>query len=197
MRKIRYSIWPAWRGHIAQVATCLCLVTGNVYPLMAQTAQKITINQNKTSVRTLLNTISKQSGMYFMYDESTIKGKQDISLHCKDATLEEVLKQICSKLGLKYEIDKKTIILLPMEKTPKKTIKEEDKRITVSGYIYDENGEAMPGANLRLKGNDSQEGTISDIDGHYSLSFIPQPNMKIMVSFIGYATLEDLSLIHI
>lgn len=191
MRKIRYSIWPAWRGHIAQVATCLCLVTGNVYPLMAQTAQKITINQNKTSVRTLLNTISKQSGMYFMYDESTIKGKQDISLHCKDATLEEVLKQICNKLGLKYEIDKKTIILLPMEKTPKKTIKEEDKRITVSGYIYDENGEAMPGANLRLKGNDSQEGTISDIDGHYSLSFIPQPNMKIMVSFIGYATLED------
>ena len=190
MRKIRYS-WPTWKGHIAQVATCLCLVTGNVYPLMAQTAQKITINQNKTSVRTLLNTISKQSGMYFMYDESTIKGKQDISLHCKDATIEEVIKQICNKLGLKYEIDKKTIILLPIEKTPKKIIKEEDKRITVSGYIYDENGEAMPGANLRLKGSNSQEGTISDINGHYSLSFIPQPNMKIMVSFIGYATLED------
>ncbi len=53
----------------------------------------------------------------------------------------------------------------------------------VSGKILSEDGEPLPGANVVVKG--STIGTISDVEGNYSLT-LPNGATHIVVSFIGY-----------
>jgi TonB-linked SusC/RagA family outer membrane protein len=60
---------------------------------------------------------------------------------------------------------------------------QEDRR--VSGRITDENGEAVPGANIVVAGTTT--GTQSDADGKFAL-LVPGNNDVLNISFIGYAS---------
>lgn len=57
----------------------------------------------------------------------------------------------------------------------------------IKGHIVDENGEALPGASIVIKGQTS--GVISDINGNFSLS-VTNGNAVIVVSSVGYKTQE-------
>ncbi|MBN2612940.1 MAG: carboxypeptidase-like regulatory domain-containing protein [Bacteroidales bacterium] len=62
----------------------------------------------------------------------------------------------------------------------------QQKIITVSGQLTDNNGEPLPGVNIIIKG--TATGTISDIDGNYS---IKAPVGSVLVfNFIGYLSEE-------
>ncbi|WP_320051514.1 TonB-dependent receptor [Anaerorudis cellulosivorans] len=56
----------------------------------------------------------------------------------------------------------------------------------ISGTITDENGQAIVGASIRIK--NSQIGTVSDIDGNFSLQANPEDIL--VISYIGYKTQE-------
>lgn len=56
----------------------------------------------------------------------------------------------------------------------------------VTGIVTDSNGEPIIGANVSVKGTTT--GTITDIDGHFSLEAIE--GQTILVSFIGYSSKE-------
>lgn len=58
---------------------------------------------------------------------------------------------------------------------------------TVSGVVIDSTGEPVIGANVREKGNPGN-GTITDLDGNFSLEVVPGTVLEI--SFIGYKTAE-------
>jgi len=58
----------------------------------------------------------------------------------------------------------------------------------VTGKVTDsENGQAMPGVNIILKG--TTIGAISDAGGNYSVT-VPDRNATLVFSFIGYSTIE-------
>ena len=52
----------------------------------------------------------------------------------------------------------------------------------VTGQIVDESGQPIIGATIRLQ--DATTGTITDIDGHFSLN-VPD-GKKVVISYIGY-----------
>lgn len=54
----------------------------------------------------------------------------------------------------------------------------------VKGTVVDENGDPIIGATIVVVGKNKSQGTISDLDGHFSL-MVP-PKGKIKVSYIGY-----------
>ncbi|SEJ52246.1 TonB-linked outer membrane protein, SusC/RagA family [Cyclobacterium xiamenense] len=56
--------------------------------------------------------------------------------------------------------------------------------VTIRGTILDETGQPLPGATVTVTG--SSAGTVSDIDGNFSLT-VPD-DATLVVSFIGYAT---------
>ncbi len=69
-----------------------------------------------------------------------------------------------------------------------KTINQEvGQQSTVSGIVLDEFGQPMPGVNVFVKG--TTNGTITNIDGEYLLSSIPE-NATLVFSFIGMSTQE-------
>ena len=59
---------------------------------------------------------------------------------------------------------------------------------TVRGSVKDENGDPLPGVSVLVKG--TQVGTVTDIDGTFTLRGIPSNAQTLVVSFIGMETLE-------
>ena len=57
----------------------------------------------------------------------------------------------------------------------------------VTGQIVDESGQPIIGATIRLQ--DATTGTITDIDGHFSLN-VPD-GKKVVISYIGYLPKGD------
>lgn len=64
---------------------------------------------------------------------------------------------------------------------------QQQKNIKITGQVFDENGETIPGANVMVKDNKSL-GTMTDQDGKFTLS-VPA-NSTLVISFIGYQTIE-------
>lgn len=60
-------------------------------------------------------------------------------------------------------------------------------QLTVTGTVFDEAGESLPGVNIILKGQD--KGTITDFDGKFSLS-VPNANSVLVFSYLGYQSVE-------
>lgn len=58
---------------------------------------------------------------------------------------------------------------------------------TIKGKIAEQDGQALPGVNVLVKG--TSNGTTSDADGNYSLN-VGDPNGVLVFSFIGYVTQE-------
>ena len=56
----------------------------------------------------------------------------------------------------------------------------------ISGYVYDENGNAIPGVNVIVKG--TTNGVATDFDGHFTLE--AKKDQKLIFSYIGYNDLE-------
>ena len=60
------------------------------------------------------------------------------------------------------------------------------KQMKISGVVKDENGETIPGANILIKG--VTNGTVTDIDGNFSLNVAP--GSILTISFVGYINAE-------
>ncbi|REE00470.1 TonB-dependent receptor [Marinoscillum furvescens] len=56
---------------------------------------------------------------------------------------------------------------------------------TLKGRVLDENGLGLPGATIQLADLENT-GTVSDADGYYLLSNVPEGTHQLKVSFIGY-----------
>ena len=63
---------------------------------------------------------------------------------------------------------------------------QQDQTIKVSGQVVDQNGEALIGATVRLKG--SQSGVVTDFDGNFSID--TPSNGVLLVSYVGYKDRE-------
>ncbi|MDH5379753.1 MAG: carboxypeptidase-like regulatory domain-containing protein, partial [Cyclobacteriaceae bacterium] len=57
----------------------------------------------------------------------------------------------------------------------------------VSGYVFDDLGDPIPGVNILAKG--TTFGAVTDLDGYYSFS-VPSSVYILSISFIGYVTQE-------
>lgn len=79
-------------------------------------------------------------------------------------------------------------VSLPMERLFANPPVEEvaQQRVTVKGIVVDNNGEPVIGANVILKG--SGTGTITDVDGNFTLS-VPMGS-TLQITFVGYETKE-------
>lgn len=58
--------------------------------------------------------------------------------------------------------------------------------VIIKGKVKDKEGNELPGASILVEG--TTVGTVTDIDGNYSLRFVPKPEQRLIFSFVGLAT---------
>ena len=97
--------------------------------------------------------------------------------------MHNVLNQLLKGTNISYSTEGSYIILSQNKsQTDKDEPMQEVKEVIITGKIIDALGEPLIGVNVVLKG--STAGTISDIDGNYSLK-VPEGKGEIQFSYIA------------
>lgn len=168
--------------------TALCMATLAIAPRSAFAAlpqnQKITLVVQDVTLKEAIETIKKQSDYSFFIDTEDVDVHKIVSVNLVDKPVREILNKLLDGQHVKYEVKGKHIIISSENVTELATAPQQGK--TVSGIITDETGEPVIGVNVAVKG--TAQGTITDIEGHYSLEV--SPDAILLISYIGYQTQE-------
>ena len=180
------------------IFTSLALLLAAGMPAMAVSPRALSqfvnleLVHSKTTVGTIIQSISQQTGYEFSYDVSILnKEISDVSVNVKNERIENVLDQVFNGTGISYRIVNNRIFLKDNGYindnqliTKWWGVNQQSKKIT--GTVVDATGMPVIGANVMVKG--TTNGTITDMDGKFSLEV--EDGAVLQVSYIGFANQE-------
>ncbi len=165
-------------------------------PAMAQTGSKanlIDISYYNSPLRMILDDISAQSGLLFVYNSEQINDQRTLDIRIRQKNLENVMDQLSNKLGFNYVIIDKQIILKARKEEHITSPNPQKNTATISGYILDSiTREPLIGAIVSVE--NEPLGTTSNAVGYYSITLEKGP-YTLIYSYLGYQR-EYLPVIH-
>ena len=175
----RFSPWLK-RLLIMKMLVILLLVVGLTTSYAESDAQtaKVNLKLKSATVKDVIQEIERQTDLSFMYDNNVFKVDRPVSISVENATVKSVVEKLISGEDLKYEMVNRYIVITASNNPP--AFSQQQK--SVSGKVTDSTGTPLPGVSIVVKG--TTNGTISDANGNYSLSNIPE-NAVIQFSFVG------------
>lgn len=152
---------------------------------------KISLNMQNNTVEQVIDEIERQSEFYFIFNQKEIDVDRTVNIHKECTLIDEILPDLLIGTNVKYSILNNKILLTATDLSKKNistSISENESYQTkVSGTVTDAStGEPMAGVNIQIKG--TTQGTISDINGTYSIS--AAGDAVLVFSFIGYQSKE-------
>ncbi len=144
-------------------------------------SKKIDLKISEQTISEVLQKIENQSEFYFFYNNKTVSLDQKVSIDVKNKSITELLDILFKNTNVEYTIDNRQIILSSKESG----VNQQTKKTT--GKVSDSSGAPLPGVTVSIKGTKS--GTVTDMDGNYSLNNIPS-DATLVFSFIGLKTKE-------
>jgi TonB-linked SusC/RagA family outer membrane protein len=141
---------------------------------------RLNLKFENESLESVFSKIEANSEFSIFYKNELIRNSAEVSGNFKDALIFEILDQILNSENLSYSIKDKLIVILPKEEVESQMITQQQKSVT--GKVTDSAGEPLPGVSIVLKGTTT--GTITDINGKFSLSNVPE-NATLQFSFVG------------
>src|SRR6478736_462450 len=160
----------------------------------------VSIVKESVTVKEVLAEIEKQSNLRFFYNNKQVDVKRIVSVRFEKLPLKDAIKVIFSGTSVNYRISGDQILLwafdakasagenpLSVSIDPNSSqVTVENLLVPVKGKITDENGDALPGANVVVKGTTS--GTITDEKGEFRIE--ASPDAVLQISSIGYKNVE-------
>lgn len=147
-------------------------------------AQQVSVTVSNAKVKTVLNSISDQTGLSLAYSAQVVDLNRKVSLNFVNTEVSEVLNAMFGNTAIGYEIKDGKIYLF--KASERATALANQQKKTITGTVVDPNGEAVIGANVLVKG--TTNGTITDMDGKFSLE-VPEGAM-LEITYVGYANQE-------
>lgn len=141
--------------------------------IQAQENQRITVDLRGETLEAALWYLQNRTKFVFMYATKDISGVSDVNVKAKDKTVTEILDECLAGTNLTYEVSGNAIVIK----------KRSTQSITITGWIRDSNGEALPGATVTIRG--SKSGGIAGMDGNYTCIIPAQEGLVLTYSFIG------------
>lgn len=157
----------------------------------SQTYAQITslnLDLKNVSLEEVFDAIRKQSEFEFFYNNDQVNTSTKVSVKAKNADIYAVLEQVLPdiyeyKINDRYILVNKRKEIVPVLSTQTQPQPHQIKK-TITGTVTDKEGEAIIGANIVEKG--TTNGTVTDVDGKYSLNV--ENDAVILISYIGYLT---------
>ena len=164
----------------------LLLSVGNVlagYQLSAQEqGKRFSVKVDNVTLKEAIEVIKKQGNYSFLIRNNDIDLSRKVSVDMNNGTINDAMGQLLAGTNVSYEVNGNRVIMFHAV-TPQN---EQGKSFVLKGRITDPMGEGVIGANVKVL--NSTEGTITDMDGNFSL--MVTLNDRLSVSYIGYATQE-------
>jgi len=149
--------------------------------------------ENKMTLESALNEISRKFKVKFAYEHAIVQGKTIMGAFEVKKSLEETLKKILYPNDLlflyvsegSYTIVKRDVSRRSSSELTgaKVNLDPEQQGVFVSGVVVDENGTSLPGATI--KSTTSNVSITTDASGRFS-RFFPDGTLAVSVSYIGY-----------
>ncbi len=157
--------------------------------------QKVNLSAENKSMQAIFQQIETQLAIKFTYRSKLIPSGKKFNVTVKNETLNHVLDQLLTPLSIRYKIIGQQIVLSkqPKEETsmlPLPSIRIKLVDFAVKGTVTDESGQGLPGVSVVLKG--TQQGTITNTEGVYTLNVPDASNSILVFSFVGYTSQEHL-----
>lgn len=142
------------------------------------------VNLTNATVEQVMSQIEKNSDYVFLYHSGTFQNNRKVSFNKKSSNdIVEILDQMFRGTNVSYSISGKQIILSSKENATA-SAPQQSSRFTVTGVVNDAHGEPLIGVNV--KNQKSLDGTITDMDGKFSLSVNKGDVLEF--SYVGYTT---------
>ena len=165
----------------------LMQVTASVYSQSA----KLSLEMRNAKVGEVLDAIEKQSEFRFAYSPGYIDLNREVTVDIREKSIEETLRLIFSETNVEFGVFDRHILLYPESLKPgEEPVVSHSTGVqqrTVTGTVFDQFGEPLPGVTVIIKG--TSQGTVTNADGEYTLRDIPD-DAFLQFSFVGMLTQE-------
>ena len=177
------------------------MVVGTVISWSATTysqSTKLSVNLRDATVKEVIEAIEEQSEFLFLYQEGQVDLNRRVTIHAEEKQLQEILDEVFKGTDNIYIVSDRQVVIgkaprkaleaqLSVLQKDLKTVIQQPQQKEITGKVTDTSGEPLPGATVMVKG--TTIGTITDVDGNYSLSNVPD-DATLVFSFVGMKTQE-------
>ena len=149
----------------------------------------VTLTAKDASLDTILKAISKQTGLGYTYTTS-ISDAVKVTISVKEVPVTDVLNICFQNQPYTYDIVKNTIVVKERNKASNVSNNEAKgpgKPVKAKGFVYNESGQPLSGANVFVK--ETHKGVITNAKGEFDFSEIDVAS-TLVISFIGFAPEE-------
>lgn len=158
------------------------LLMATFMQVSANGSAQVTFKKHHVSLEQLFREIRKQTGYNILWSGPNLEKSRLIDVNFQNASLQDVLKFSLEHQNLTFSMENNTVLI---QGKPVHQLASAD--ITIRGIVKDENGNALLGAGVRLKG--TMNSTSTDANGAFSIS-VPDEKAILIFSYVGYAPLE-------
>jgi TonB-linked SusC/RagA family outer membrane protein len=177
--------------HFFRIMKTFCfLITFCISAAFATTAKaqnvKVRLSSNRLTIGQLVKEIEHQTDYLFVYNSDKIDTNQLVQVDARRNTVKNILIDVFGANNIEYKVEGENIVLTKLHSQVDNWSIQQQKK-TLTGKVVDIKGEPLIGVSIVEKG--TKNGTITDIDGNYSLS-LNNDNSIIIASYVGYVTSE-------
>ena len=144
--------------------------------------QTITLSVKNAPLEKVFESITKQSGYRFFYNEEQLQKSRPVTLTIREASVQDALNSCLKDQPLTYTIVQNVIVI--KEKTGEQSINQQPEEtpifIDIKGRVLDEKGEPVAGATVTIKG--TKIATSTNSNGEFSLSAVDDGAVLVFTS---------------
>jgi len=161
---------------------------GNAQKNLSVQEVYVPLKVGKATSKELFQLIESKTEFKFVYDEIRFDANSSITINKRSMSVAEILLAIAKKTNVRFRRVNDNISLYLPENSKRKNVPYIIEQVDVTGRVTSDTGEGLPGVSIVIKG--TVQGTISDVDGRYTLSIEDNTNAVLVFSFVGMETTE-------
>ena len=173
--RVLFKLWKIMRLSVF----FLLLFVAQTFATVTYSQQtRLTLKMQDAKVIDVLSKIEDESEFFFLFNQKLVDVERQVNVDVKNESIDKILSRIFENTNVSYLVKDRQIILTTAN--PEMGVIQQQK--TVSGKVTDSTGAGLPGVSIIVKGTTT--GTISDPNGNYKLSNIPE-DATLQFSFVG------------
>ncbi|MEP4136196.1 MAG: carboxypeptidase-like regulatory domain-containing protein, partial [Cyclobacteriaceae bacterium] len=193
--KNRFLPWINLMGKFSIYALVIALITFNALLASSSRAQGVvSVKEARISLRFVekplneaFQIIENNTEYTFVYKQKDLDPAMKVTIDVEDETIETMLIGIARQANVSFrQVNDRISVKVRDDQKQNDEIEVIIEDETISGTVYDENGEGLPGATVIEKG--TSNGTITDVQGNFVLDI--EEGAVLQISFVGYTPKE-------
>lgn len=172
---------------ILTIFTLLLAISMQVNASVAVQKNVISIKEQNISLADLIFKIGEEMDAKFIFNYDDLDEFKGLNVETS-GTIEEILDHLLKDKGLTYKVNKNSYVIRKAKPQPQKRTTKQSEKVKIKGLVTDDSGEPIPFASVCFAG--TTHGCVAALDGKFELEMDADPNAKLVVSCIGFETVE-------